>query len=69
MWNLHGKLLAARLSGRRPEALEELDASFVEGSGFLSVWLMRLKRWTFSQSQHLNFFTILVLASVSIKIS
>lgn len=55
---------AARLSGRRPEALEELDASFVEGSGFLSVWLMRLKRWTFSQSQHLNFFTILVLASV-----
>lgn len=55
---------AAKLSGKRLEALEELDASHNDGSGFLSVWLTRLKRWTVSQSQHLNFSTILVLASV-----
>eukprot|EP01018_Ginkgo_biloba_P032628 Gb_29333 [translate_table: standard] len=55
---------AAHLSGKKLEALEELDTSVDEGSGFVSVWLMRLKRWTISKSQHLNFFAILVLASV-----
>lgn len=55
---------AARLSGKNVEALEELNATVAEGSGTWSVWLNRLKRWSFSKSQHLNFFTILVLASV-----
>lgn len=55
---------AARLSGERLKELEELDSSVIEGRGYLSVWLMHLKRWTVSKSQHLNFFTILVLASV-----
>ncbi|GLJ21744.1 hypothetical protein SUGI_0405650 [Cryptomeria japonica] len=55
---------AARLSGKNLEVLEELNATVDEGSGTLSVWLNRLKRWAFSKSQHLNFFTILVLASV-----
>ncbi|KAH9301863.1 hypothetical protein KI387_013446 [Taxus chinensis] len=55
---------AAHLSGKNLKALEELNATVDEGSGALSVWLNRLKRWAFSKSQHLNFFTILVLASV-----
>lgn len=55
---------AARLSGESLKELKELDSSVIEGRGFLSVWLVRLKRWTVSKSQHLNFFTILILASV-----
>nr|ACU20775.1 unknown [Glycine max] len=48
---------AARLSGSRVDAMEELDS---EDKRVLS----RIKCWFLSHSQHLNFFTILVLASV-----
>ncbi|RZB77623.1 Vacuole membrane protein KMS1 [Glycine soja] len=48
---------AARLSGGRVDAMEELDS---EDKRVLS----RIKCWFLSHSQHLNFFTILVLASV-----
>ncbi|KAK7308834.1 hypothetical protein RJT34_05102 [Clitoria ternatea] len=48
---------AARLSGGRVDAMEELDS---EDKGFLN----QVKCWLLSHSQHLNFFTILVLASV-----
>ncbi|XP_072989239.1 vacuole membrane protein KMS1-like [Typha latifolia] len=51
---------AARLSGNRLEAMEELNAASSEEDGFIS----RMKRWLLSHSQHINFFTILVLASV-----
>eukprot|EP01018_Ginkgo_biloba_P017945 Gb_17299 [translate_table: standard] len=54
---------AAHLSGKKLEELEELDAP-LDRSGTISLWMMRLKRWTYSKSQHLNFFTILILASV-----
>lgn len=48
---------AARLSGSRMDAMEELDS---EDKGVLN----QIKCWFFSHTQHLNFFTILVLASV-----
>ncbi|KAL2349496.1 hypothetical protein Fmac_003496 [Flemingia macrophylla] len=48
---------AARLSGGRVDAMEELDS---ENKGVLN----RIKCWFRSHSQHLNFLTILVLASV-----
>jgi hypothetical protein len=52
-------ILVARLSGSRMDAMEELDS---EDKGVLN----QIKCWFFSHTQHLNFFTILVLASVSI---
>lgn len=55
---------AAQLSGGRIDAMEELDVSAGEGGGFIARYLGRIKRWLLSHSQHLNFFTILVLASV-----
>ncbi|XP_062187254.1 vacuole membrane protein KMS1-like [Phragmites australis] len=53
---------AASMSGRKIDELEELDASISEG--FLSSTLHQAKSWLMSHSQHLNFTTILLLASV-----
>ncbi|XP_042037876.1 vacuole membrane protein KMS1-like isoform X1 [Salvia splendens] len=55
---------AARLSGNTVDAMEELDASSAEDEGILSTRLNQIKRWFLSQAQYLNFFTILILASV-----
>ncbi|XP_010525187.2 PREDICTED: vacuole membrane protein KMS1-like isoform X2 [Tarenaya hassleriana] len=55
---------AASLSGSRVDGMEELDSSSAEDSGFMANLLNRIKRWLLSHSQHLSFFTILVLASV-----
>ncbi|EOY05644.1 SNARE associated Golgi protein family isoform 2 [Theobroma cacao] len=55
---------AARVSGSKIDAMEELDASSIEDNGFIATHLKQIKRWLLSHSQHLNFFTILVLASV-----
>lgn len=49
------------------DAMEELDASSDEVQGFIATRLNQIKRWLLSHSQQLNFFTILVLASVSSK--
>lgn len=54
---------AASLSGKKLEDLEQLNAP-VDESGSVSVWMMRLKCWFYTKSRHLNFFTILILASV-----
>lgn len=54
---------AACLSGKKLEDLEQLNA-LADESGTMSVLMMRLKCWFYSQSRHLNFFTILILASV-----
>ncbi|XP_039055909.1 vacuole membrane protein KMS1-like isoform X2 [Hibiscus syriacus] len=56
---------AASESGRKFDAMEELDASSLEEeSGVIATYLKKIERWLLSHSQHLNFFTILVLASV-----
>ncbi|KAI3459380.1 hypothetical protein Pfo_016043 [Paulownia fortunei] len=55
---------AARLSGDRVDAMEELDASSTGNDGFISARLNQIKCWFLSHAQYLNFFTILVLASV-----
>lgn len=54
---------AASLSGDRIDAAEELDASSSEVKGVASN-LNQMSRWFLSHAQYLNFFTILVLASV-----
>ncbi|KAM0937624.1 putative SNARE associated golgi family protein [Dioscorea sansibarensis] len=54
---------AARMSGNKLDAMEELDTSSKD-DGLVSAFLKQLKRWFLNHSQHLNFFTILVLASV-----
>lgn len=54
---------AASLPGSSVSAMEELDASSTE-EGFISSRLTQIKRWFLSHAQYLNFFTILVLASV-----
>ncbi|XP_044484139.1 vacuole membrane protein KMS1-like [Mangifera indica] len=57
---------AACISGSssRLDALDELDDSPTEHEGFFTAHLRKVKHWFFTHSQHLNFFTILVLASV-----
>lgn len=54
---------AASISGDKVDAAEELDASTAENNGVASN-LNHMKRWFLSHAQYLNFFTILVLASV-----
>jgi hypothetical protein len=56
---------AASISGSTVDGMEELDGSSTEDSGFMATHLNRVKRWLLTHSQHLNFFTVLVLASVS----
>ncbi|KAJ6721559.1 MEMBRANE-ASSOCIATED PROGESTERONE RECEPTOR COMPONENT-RELATED [Salix viminalis] len=65
-WVLFGSLLylTARISGSKLDAMEELDASLDENSGIIATRLTAIKHWLLTHSQHLNFFTILVLASV-----
>ena len=58
--------VAARLSGSELEAVKELDAVASKEDGPIASTLNRTKRWLLSHSQHLNFFTILILASVSL---
>lgn len=53
---------AASLSGGRSDAMEELDTR--EDNGAVASNLNRVSHWFLSHSQYLNFFTILVLASV-----
>ncbi|XVF63145.1 hypothetical protein PTKIN_Ptkin09bG0065300 [Pterospermum kingtungense] len=55
---------AASESGSKFDAMEELDASSTEDNGVIATYLQQIKRWLLSHSQHLNFLTILVLASV-----
>ncbi|KAJ1423793.1 SNARE associated Golgi protein [Sesbania bispinosa] len=52
---------AARLSGSKLDAMEELDT---ENKGIMASNLNQIKRWFLSHTQHLNFFTIMALASV-----
>ncbi|XP_071729763.1 vacuole membrane protein KMS1-like [Rutidosis leptorrhynchoides] len=54
---------AASISGEKIDAAEELDASSSENNGVASN-LNRMKRWLLSHAQYLNFFTVLLLASV-----
>lgn len=58
----------ARLSGTRFESIEELGRESSNEDGLFSSFFKRMKHWLLSQSQHLNFFTILILASVSINV-
>uniref|UniRef100_A0A8N4F1G4 Vacuole membrane protein KMS1-like n=2 Tax=Elaeis guineensis var. tenera TaxID=51953 RepID=A0A8N4F1G4_ELAGV len=55
---------AACLSGSKVDAMDELDAASSKEDGFISASLKQIERWLLSHVQHLNFFTILVLASV-----
>lgn len=59
---------AACISGSKAEVMEDLDSSAKEDSGFMGSHLKQIKQWLLSHSQHLNFFTILVLALVIIVI-
>ncbi|TYH82313.1 hypothetical protein ES332_D02G051600v1 [Gossypium tomentosum] len=55
---------AASVSGRKIEAMEELDHSSSEDNGFIATHLKQIELWLLSHSQHMNFFTILLLASI-----
>lgn len=62
-------IFPASISGSTVDEIEELDGSSSEDSGFMATYLNWIKRWLLTHSQHLNFFTVLVLASVSITSS
>ncbi|KAL6971468.1 meiotic spindle pole body protein Kms1, partial [Sarracenia purpurea var. burkii] len=55
---------AARMPGGKFDPSDELDASSTEDNGVVATRLNQMKRWFLSRTQYLNFFTILVLASV-----
>ncbi|XP_049351568.1 vacuole membrane protein KMS1-like isoform X4 [Solanum verrucosum] len=55
---------AASISGREGELMEDLDSASKEDSGIINNHLKQIKKWLLSNRQYLNFFTILVLASV-----
>ncbi|GLU08859.1 hypothetical protein SLE2022_257430 [Rubroshorea leprosula] len=55
---------AASMSGSKVNSMEELEDSSSEDNGFMATHLKLIKCWLWSHIQHLNFFTILVLASV-----
>ncbi|XP_019180096.1 PREDICTED: vacuole membrane protein KMS1-like [Ipomoea nil] len=52
---------AASISG---SSIDELDTSSTENNGHQETNLNQIKRWFLSHAQYLNFFTILILASV-----
>lgn len=47
--------------------MEELETCGGDGSGFIGRRVNQIKGWLLSHSQYLNFFTILVLASVCFR--
>ncbi|MFQ6628240.1 hypothetical protein Gotur_007710 [Gossypium turneri] len=55
---------SSSVSGRKIEAMEELDHSSSEDNGFIATHLKQIEHWLLSHSQHMNFFTILLLASI-----
>ncbi|XP_024029020.1 vacuole membrane protein KMS1 [Morus notabilis] len=55
---------AASISGNRVDAMEDLDDSSNEDNGFWATHMRNIRRWLLSHSQHLNFITILILASI-----
>ncbi|XP_047317492.1 vacuole membrane protein KMS1 [Impatiens glandulifera] len=55
---------AAQISGSKIEAMEEFESSSTGDDGAIASCLIKMKRWLLSHSQYLNFFTILVLASI-----
>lgn len=55
---------AAQLSGSKLDAVEELNASSVEGNGIIASGFNKIEHWFLTHAQYLNFFTILVLASI-----
>ncbi|KAI8027471.1 Vacuole membrane protein KMS1 [Camellia lanceoleosa] len=55
---------AAYKSRGKSAVVEDKDSSEKEDSGIIANHLKQIKQWILSHSQHLNFFTILVLASV-----
>ncbi|XP_057513557.1 vacuole membrane protein KMS1-like isoform X1 [Actinidia eriantha] len=56
---------AAYKSDSKTAVVEDLDSSLKEDAGgIIANHLKQLKQWLLSHSQHLNFFTILALASV-----
>ena len=63
--NVKNSLYAASLSGEKMD-LEELDTSLSKDEGRIATLLNKFKRWFLSHAQYLNFFTILLLASVSL---
>ncbi|KAE8668066.1 Vacuole membrane protein KMS2 [Hibiscus syriacus] len=60
---------AASLSGSNFNVMEELDVSSSENTGIIATRLNQIKLWLLSHSKHMNFFTILVLASTVFIIS
>ncbi|EXC17574.1 hypothetical protein L484_012366 [Morus notabilis] len=57
-------LYEASISGNRVDAMEDLDDSSNEDNGFWATHMRNIRRWLLSHSQHLNFITILILASI-----
>ncbi|XP_074307178.1 vacuole membrane protein KMS1-like isoform X2 [Silene latifolia] len=55
---------AASLSGSKLDPMEDLDASSAEDNGIVGRRLKQMKSWLLSHSQYLNFWTILLLASI-----
>uniref|UniRef100_A0A2N9HAZ7 Vacuole membrane protein KMS1 n=1 Tax=Fagus sylvatica TaxID=28930 RepID=A0A2N9HAZ7_FAGSY len=58
-----GELPPYFISRAASESGGKLEAPSTEENGFISTRLNQIKHWLLSHSQHLNFFTILVLAS------
>ncbi|XVF06084.1 hypothetical protein REPUB_Repub06bG0017900 [Reevesia pubescens] len=55
---------AARVSGSKLDIMSDFDSSSAEDGGNTANHLKQIENWLLSHSQYLNFFTILVLASV-----
>lgn len=47
--------------------MEELETCSGDDNGFIAKRVNQIKGWLLSHSQYLNFFTILILASVRFK--
>ncbi|KAH9605614.1 hypothetical protein KSS87_018749, partial [Heliosperma pusillum] len=55
---------AASLSGSKLDPVEDLDASSSKNSGAIGRRLKKMETWLLSHSQYLNFWAILLLASI-----
>ncbi|KAL3538108.1 hypothetical protein ACH5RR_001474 [Cinchona calisaya] len=55
---------AACISGRKLEVMEDVNTSTGKDTGIVASHLNQMKKWLLMHSQYLNFFMILVLASV-----
>jgi len=69
LFSLSWNVCAASMSGSKLEVMKEFESSSEQDNTIMATQMKQIKNWLLSHLQYMNFFTILVLASVTFSLS